>query len=42
MSRISFPAYTERVQELKREMFRLKDELKDQNQFQDELPRDDV
>jgi arylsulfatase A-like enzyme len=36
------PAYAERVKELKAEMYRLKKVLKDEDQFQDALPKDDV
>lgn len=38
----SAPAYAKTVEELKREMQRLKKELKDEDQFQDNLPKDDV
>lgn len=38
----SDPAYAKTVEELKREMQRLKKELKDEDQFQDNLPKDDV
>lgn len=38
----SDPAYAKTVEELKREMQRLKKELKDEDQFQDKLPADDV
>ncbi|MBI3423453.1 MAG: sulfatase [Acidobacteria bacterium] len=38
----SDPAYTKIVEELKRELQRLKKELKDEDQFQDKLPADDV
>jgi arylsulfatase A-like enzyme len=38
----SDPAYAKIVEELKREMQRLKKELKDEDQFQDNLPKDDV
>jgi arylsulfatase A-like enzyme len=36
------PAYAETVKTLKEEMYRLKKELKDENQFEKELPKDDV
>ncbi len=36
------PAYAETVKRLKAEMYRLKKELKDENQFENELPRDNV
>jgi arylsulfatase A-like enzyme len=36
------PAYAETVKTLKAEMYRLKKELKDDNQFEKELPKDDV
>jgi arylsulfatase A-like enzyme len=36
------PAYTETVKELKKELFRLKKELKDEDQFADKLPKDNV
>jgi len=36
------PAYAETVKTLKAEMLRLKQELKDENQFENELPKDDV
>jgi arylsulfatase A-like enzyme len=36
------PAYAERVKTLKAEMYRLKKELKDENQFEKELPKDNV
>jgi arylsulfatase A-like enzyme len=35
-------AYADRVKELKAEMYRLKKELKDENQFEKELPKDNV
>jgi arylsulfatase A-like enzyme len=35
-------AYADKVKELKEEMYRLKKELKDENQFEKELPRDNV
>jgi arylsulfatase A-like enzyme len=36
------PAHAETVKKLRAEMYRLKKELKDENQFQDKLPKDDV
>src|SRR5579864_524611 len=36
------PAHVETVKKLKEEMYRLKRELKDEDQFQDKLPKDDV
>jgi len=36
------PAHAETVKALKAEMYRLKKELKDENQFENELPRDNV
>jgi arylsulfatase A-like enzyme len=36
------PAYAETVKKLKEEMYRLKKELKDEDQFADQLPKDDV
>ncbi len=36
------PAYADQVKKLKDEMYRLKKELKDEDQFQDKLPKDDV
>ncbi len=36
------PAYAKTVETLKAEMYRLKKELKDENQFEKELPQDDV
>ena len=36
------PSYAEAVKALKDELYRLKRELKDQDQFEDELPKDDV
>jgi arylsulfatase A-like enzyme len=36
------PKYAETVKKLKEEMYRLKKELKDENQFEDKLPKDDV
>jgi hypothetical protein len=36
------PGYAQKVRTLKAEMYRLKKELKDENQFEKELPRDDV
>jgi arylsulfatase A-like enzyme len=36
------PAYAETARALKAEMYRLKKELKDEDQFEKELPRDDV
>jgi arylsulfatase A-like enzyme len=36
------PAHAETVQRLKAEMYRLKKELKDENQFENELPKDNV
>jgi len=36
------PAYAETIQSLKEEMYRLKKELKDENQFENELPRSSV
>jgi hypothetical protein len=36
------PAYAEMVKKLKEEMLRLKKELKDENQFEKELPKDSV
>ncbi len=36
------PAYAKTVEQLKRELQRLKKELKDEDQFQDKLPADDV
>jgi arylsulfatase A-like enzyme len=36
------PAYAEAVKVLKAEMYRLKKELKDEDQFEKELPKDDV
>ncbi len=36
------PAHAETVKKLKAEMYRLKKELKDENQFENELPKDDV
>jgi arylsulfatase A-like enzyme len=36
------PALAETVKKLKDEMYRLKKELKDENQFEDKLPKDDV
>lgn len=38
----SNPAYAKTLVELKKEMYRLKKELKDEDQFQDNLPKDDV
>ncbi|HEU4390934.1 MAG TPA: sulfatase [Blastocatellia bacterium] len=38
----SDPAFSKIIKGLKQEMYRLKKELKDQDQFQDELPQDDV
>jgi arylsulfatase A-like enzyme len=35
----SDPSYSEKVKQLKEEMYRLKMELKDQNQFENELPK---
>ena len=36
------PAHAETVKELKAEMYRLKKELKDEDQFEKELPKDNV
>ena len=36
------PAYAKIVEQLKRELQRLKKQLKDEDQFQDSLPKDDV
>jgi arylsulfatase A-like enzyme len=36
------PAYAKIVEDLKKELYRLKKELKDDDQFVDELPKDDV
>jgi arylsulfatase A-like enzyme len=36
------PKYAELVKELKEEMYRLKKQLKDENQFEDKLPKDDT
>jgi arylsulfatase A-like enzyme len=36
------PAYADRMKELKAEMYRLKKELKDEDQFEKELPKDNV
>lgn len=36
------PAHADTVKKLKDEMYRLKKELKDENQFEDKLPKDDV
>jgi len=36
------PAYRKTVEQLKKEMYRLKKELKDQDRFADSLPKDDV
>ena len=36
------PAYTELTNKLKAKMYRLKKELKDEDQFEDKLPQDDV
>jgi hypothetical protein len=36
------PKNAELVQKLKEEMYRLKRELKDENQFEDKLPKDDA
>jgi arylsulfatase A-like enzyme len=36
------PAYADTVKTLKAEMYRLKKELKDENQFENKLPPDDV
>lgn len=36
------PAYAKMVEELKKELYRLKKELKDDDQFANELPKDDV
>jgi arylsulfatase A-like enzyme len=36
------PAYAETVKRLKAEMYRLKRELKDEDRFENELPRDNV
>jgi arylsulfatase A-like enzyme len=36
------PAYAQTVKTLKAEMYRLKKELKDEDQFENELPKDDV
>src|SRR5437763_1103087 len=36
------PAYADTVKKLKDEMYRLKKELKDENQFEDKVPKDDV
>lgn len=38
----SDPAYKKTVESLKKEMYRLKKELKDNDQFADKLPVDDV
>jgi arylsulfatase A-like enzyme len=38
----SDPAYQKTVEQLKKEMYRLKKELKDEDQFVDQLPKDDV
>jgi arylsulfatase A-like enzyme len=38
----SDPAYAEKVKELKQELYRLKKELKDEDQFEKETPKDDV
>jgi arylsulfatase A-like enzyme len=38
----SDPAYQKTVEQLKKEMYRLKKELKDEDQFADQLPKDDV
>jgi arylsulfatase A-like enzyme len=38
----SNPAYTEIIKRLKRELYRLKKELQDNEQFADNLPKDDV
>jgi hypothetical protein len=38
----SDPAYAKRVETLKAEMYRLKKELKDENQFEKKPPPDDV
>jgi arylsulfatase A-like enzyme len=38
----SDPAYAKIVEELKKELYRLKKELKDDDQFANELPKDDV
>jgi arylsulfatase A-like enzyme len=38
----SDPAFAETIKKLKDEMYRLKKELKDENQFEKELPKDDV
>jgi arylsulfatase A-like enzyme len=39
---VAEPAYAESVKKLKEEMYRLKKELKDEDQFADKLPKDDV
>jgi arylsulfatase A-like enzyme len=39
---VNDPAYAETVKKLKEEMYRLKKELKDEDQFADKLPKDDV
>jgi len=36
------PAYQKTVEQLKKQMYRLKKELKDEDQFADQLPKDDV
>lgn len=38
----SDPAYAKIVEKLKKELYRLKKELKDDDQFANELPKDDV
>ena len=38
----SDPAHAETVKKLKAEMYRLKKELKDNDQFADKLPKNDV
>ena len=39
---VNDPAYTKTLEEMKKEMLRLKKEFKDTDQFQDNLPTDDV
>lgn len=36
------PALADTIKRLKEEMYRLKKELKDEDQFEKELPKDDV
>ena len=38
----SDPAYADIVKKLKAEMYRLKNEFKDNDRFSDNLPKDDV